>query len=104
MRAHSADATFNGTGLALSYFASCLYSSALIASPECRRSIGTTFTSTSAAVAAESGFDRGELEKLLGRARSLEEDWHRESEQESRQHGKPYKKKKRFEGIFDIFD
>ena len=47
--------------------------------------------------------DRGELEKLLGRVRAVEEDWHRESEREYRHYGKPYHKKKKFD-IFDIFD
>lgn len=47
--------------------------------------------------------DRGEIEKLLGQVRQVEEEWHRESESEYRQHGKPYRKKKRFD-FFDIFD
>ena len=48
--------------------------------------------------------DRGELEKLLGRVRSVEDEWHRENEREYRHHGKPYHKKKKFGGILDIFD
>lgn len=48
--------------------------------------------------------DRGELEKLLSGVRRVEEDWHRESEAEHRHYGKPYRKKKKFEGLFDIFD
>lgn len=47
--------------------------------------------------------DRGELEKLLGNIRRVEEDWHRESEGYYRHQGKPYHKKKKFD-IFDIFD
>ena len=46
--------------------------------------------------------DRGELEKLLGRVRHVEEEWHRENEREYRHYGKPYHKKKKFD-IFDIF-
>ena len=48
--------------------------------------------------------DRGELEKLLGWVRDVEEDWHRESEREYRHYGRPYHKKKKFGGILDIFD
>ena len=48
--------------------------------------------------------DRGELEKLLSGVRHVEEDWHRESEREYRQYGKPYHKKKKFGGLLDIFD
>ena len=47
--------------------------------------------------------DRGELEKLLGQVRGVEDEWHRESEREYRHYGKPYHKKKKFD-IFDIFD
>lgn len=47
--------------------------------------------------------DRGELEKLLGSVRHVEDQWHRESEEHYRHHGKPYHKKKKFD-IFDIFD
>ena len=48
--------------------------------------------------------DRGELEKLLGRVREVEDDWHRENERDYRQYGRPYHKKKKFGGILDIFD
>jgi hypothetical protein len=48
--------------------------------------------------------DRGELEKLLSGVRRVEEDWHRENAEQYRDHGKPYRKKKKFEGLFDIFD
>ena len=49
--------------------------------------------------------DCGELEKLLDGVRQVEDEWHRESEREYRQYGKPYyKKKKKFGGLFDIFD
>ncbi len=47
--------------------------------------------------------DRGELEKLLGGVRGVEEDWHQDSERESRHYGKPYHRKKKFD-FFDIFD
>lgn len=47
--------------------------------------------------------DRGEMEKLLSTVRRVEEDWHREDEHHYRQHGQPYRKKKKFD-IFDIFD
>jgi len=47
--------------------------------------------------------DRGELEKLLGNVRRVEDDWNRESEQYYRREGKPYRKRKKFD-IFDIFD
>jgi hypothetical protein len=48
--------------------------------------------------------DRGELEKLLSGVRNIEEEWHRQTEREYREHGKPYHKKKKFGGLFDIFD
>ena len=58
--------------------------------------------------------DRGELEKLLQTARTVEQEYEREREGWARQqHGgyppqhyghKPYKKKKKFSDLFDIFD
>ena len=48
--------------------------------------------------------DRGELEKLLSSVRNVEEEWHRQTEREYREHGKAYHKKKKFGGLFDIFN
>ncbi len=49
--------------------------------------------------------DRGELEKLLGSARTAENDWHREQEDYYKHTGKPYKKKKHpFSQLMDMFD
>ena len=48
--------------------------------------------------------DRGELEKLLSGVRKVEEEWHRQTEREYREHGKPYHKKKKFGGLLDIFN
>lgn len=47
--------------------------------------------------------DRGELEKLLGEVRRVEDNWHRETEDYYRKEHKPYHKKKKFD-FFDIFD
>lgn len=63
--------------------------------------------------------DRGELEKILDRARDVERDWDEERshfERRPREYGEreyyerrhsgegPYRKKKRWTEIFDIFD
>jgi len=48
--------------------------------------------------------DKGELEKLLGQAREVERRYEEEREAYYRKEGKPYKKKKGFLELFDIFD
>jgi Zn-finger nucleic acid-binding protein len=48
--------------------------------------------------------DKGELEKLLSQAREVERHYEEEREAYHRKEGKPYKKKKGFLEIFDLFD
>ncbi|AFV75965.1 zf-TFIIB domain-containing protein [Thermus oshimai] len=48
--------------------------------------------------------DKGELEKLLSEVRQVERAYEEEREAYYRKEGKPYKKKKSFLEIFDIFD
>ena len=48
--------------------------------------------------------DKGELEKLLGQAREVGRHYEEEREAYYRKEGKPYKKKKGFLELFDIFD
>ena len=48
--------------------------------------------------------DKGELEKLLNEAREVERRYEEEREAYYRKEGKPYKKKKGFLELFDIFD
>ncbi len=47
---------------------------------------------------------KGELEKLLSEVRQVERAYEEEREAYYRKEGKPYKKKKSFLEIFDIFD
>lgn len=48
--------------------------------------------------------DKGELEKLLTQVREVERDYEEEREFYHRKEGKPYKKRKSFLDVFDIFD
>ncbi|GAA6755167.1 hypothetical protein QT17_04810 [Thermus sp. 2.9] len=48
--------------------------------------------------------DRGELEKLLAEVRQVEREYEAEREAYHRQEGKPYKKRKGFLELFDLFD
>lgn len=48
--------------------------------------------------------DRGELEKLLAEAKEVDRAYEEEREAYFRKEGKPYRKKKGFLEIFDLFD
>ena len=48
--------------------------------------------------------DKGELEKLLAEAKEVERRYEEELEGFYRKEGKPYKRKKSFLELFDLFD
>lgn len=48
--------------------------------------------------------DRGEMEKLLGTVRQVEQEWYRETEDLYKHSGKPYPKKKKHSKLLDIFE
>ncbi|BCZ86799.1 hypothetical protein TthAA37_09970 [Thermus thermophilus] len=48
--------------------------------------------------------DKGELEKLLAEAKEVERRYEEELEGFYRKEGKPYKRKKGFLELFDLFD